>query len=146
VLECSRAMPGAESGLGPVIRVGDRMSVFDPRLAAACEESARELQKSQPGVRFQRRLMDGGACEATAFAAAGYRSLCLALPLGNYHNAGPTGVEPEFIAEGDFLDCVALLSAFAELGLDPEGAWRRSCRRAAERFGPEQARRLRESR
>lgn len=146
VVECSRAVPGAEIGRGPVVRVGDRASVFDPDLAAACVEAARGLQKRDPSFRFQRRLMDGGTCEATAFGLAGWRAVCLALPLGNYHNAGPRGVAPEFIAEGDFLGAVSLLGAFAAGGLDPAGARRRLAAWTRGRFGPAEARRLRASR
>lgn len=135
VLECSKAMPGAERGLGPVIRVGDRMRVFDPDLVAACEEAARALQRQRRDFRYQRRLMDGGVCEATAFSVAGFRSVCLAFPLGNYHNVGPKGIAPEFIAEADFLNGVEALAAFAALGLDPAGARGRQASWATARFG-----------
>ena len=140
VLECSRALPGAEQGKGPVVRVGDRASVFDPDLAAACADAAKAS-----GIPHQRRLMDGGVCEASAFGLSGYRSVCLAFPLGAYHNVGKRGVEPEFIAEGDFLGGVACLAAFASPGLDPSGARRRLAAWAWGRFGPAEARRLRET-
>ena len=145
VLECSKAMPGAEQGKGPVIRVGDKASGFDPDTVAACVETAGKLAASRPGFRVQRRLMDGGTCEASAFGLLGRRSLCIALPLGNYHNAGPRGVAPEFIESEDFLGAVDLLCAFAVLGLDPAGARKRLSRRLQDRFGPAQARRLRET-
>lgn len=118
VLECSKALPGAEQGKGPVIRVGDKARIFDPDLLAACEESARALQKKLPRFKFQRRLMDGGTCEATAFGLAGYQAVCLAFPLGNYHNVGSGGVLPENISEEDFLNGVRLLAHFASSGLD----------------------------
>ena len=146
VLECSRAMPGAEQGLGPVIRVGDRARVFDPDLAASCEEAARALQRQHPALGTQRRLMDGGVCEATAFALAGYRAVCLAFPLRNYHNVGASGVRPEFIAAGDFLGGVACLGAFAAFGLDPQGARRRLSVWARGRFGATELARLKRSR
>ena len=138
VLECSRALPGAEQGKGPVVRVGDRMTVFDPDLAAACAETAKAAD-----IPHQRRLMDGGTCEASAFGVSGYRSICLAFPLGAYHNVGKRGVEPEFIAEGDFLGGVACLAAFASPGLDPAASRRKLAAWARGRFGPAEARRLR---
>lgn len=146
VLECSKTMPGAEQGKGPVIRIGDKACVFDPDTAAACVEAAKGLQALRPGFRFQRRLMDGGTCEASAFGLFGLRSLCIALPLGNYHNAGPRGVACESIGRQDFLGAVDLLSAFASLGLEPARVRERLSRWIKERFGPAQARRLRETR
>ncbi|HVE12015.1 MAG TPA: M20/M25/M40 family metallo-hydrolase [Elusimicrobiota bacterium] len=145
VLECSKAMPGAEQGQGPVIRVGDKARVFDADLIAACEEAAREAKKADPELRVQRRLMDGGTCEASAFGLAGWRAMCLAFPLANYHNVGPAGLEPEKIMERDFLDGVALLCAFAAKGLDPAGARRRLAGWVKERFGAAEARRLKSS-
>ncbi len=146
VLECSRAMPGAEQGKGPVIRVGDRMTVFDPAVAAACEEAARAQQARRPDFRFQRRLMDGGACEATVLGLSGIPCICLAFPLGGYHNIGEKGVVPEFIDTGDFLGGVEALVAFAVIGLDPAGARKRQRKRALGAFGAEQELRLRASR
>ncbi len=146
VLECSRAMPGAAQGLGPVIRVGDRARVFDPDVAAACEEAVRALQRRQPRLRIQRRLMDGGVCEATAFGLAGYRAVCLAFPLGNYHNVAAAGIRPEFIHAADFLGGVACLGAFAALGLDPHGTRRRLAAWARGRFRAADLARLRRTR
>lgn len=146
VLECSRAMPGAEQGLGPVIRVGDRARVFDPDVAAACEEAVRALQRRHPALRVQRRLMDGGVCEASAFGLAGYRAVCLAFPLGNYHNVALGGVRPEFLSAGDFLGGVACLGAFAGFGLDPQGARRRLAAWARGRFSAADLARLQRSR
>lgn len=142
VLECSKAMPGAEMGKGPVIRVGDKARVFDADAAAALEERARELKREFPALGFQRRLMDGGTCEATAFGLSGYRSVGFAFPLGNYHNVGPRAVGAEFIAEKDFIDGIHLLSAFAARGVDPAGAHRRLRAWAGDRFGPAEMRRL----
>lgn len=135
VLECSKAMPGAEMGKGPVLRVGDRVRVFDADVLAAAEARAGELKKRDPAFAFQRRLMDGGACEATAFGLSGYRVFCLAFPLGNYHNVGKTRVAAEFISEADYLGGVRLLAAFAAGGLDPAAARRRLVGWLGGRFG-----------
>ncbi len=114
-LECSKALPDAPQGGGVIVRVGDRMSIFDPGLTAALTAAAGELASEDPTFRFQRKLMDGGACEATAFCAAGYRSSGLALPLGGYHNAsdGEPGIVPETVLAADYLAEVRLLVALA---------------------------------
>lgn len=122
ILECSKAMPGAEMGKGPVIRIGDRLRIFDGDLATACEQAAEKLAKQRPGFLYQRRLMDGGACEASLFELSGYRTLCFAFPLGNYHNIGPRGVQAEYINLRDFLNGVDCLAAFSAFGLNPTAA------------------------
>ncbi len=119
-LECSKALADAPQGGGVIVRVGDRASIFDPGLTGALTTAARRRTDRDPGFRWQRKLMDGGTCEATAFCAAGYRASGLALPLGNYHNAlddpaGP-GVGPEHVAVDDYLAGVALL---VELACEP---------------------------
>ena len=110
-LECSKALPHAPQGGGVIVRVGDRMSIFDPSLTAALEAAAAKVE----GLTFQRRLMDGGACEATAFCAAGYRASGVAAPLGGYHNAsdGEPGIVPETVMVSDYLAEVELLTSLA---------------------------------
>jgi endoglucanase len=110
-LECSKALPSAPQGGGVIVRVGDRMSIFDPSLTAALEAAAASVD----GLQSQRRLMDGGACEATAFCAAGYRASGVAVPLGGYHNAsdGEPGIVPETVTTEDYLSEVRLLTALA---------------------------------
>ncbi|MDQ3146157.1 MAG: M20/M25/M40 family metallo-hydrolase, partial [Actinomycetota bacterium] len=107
-LECSKALPDAPQGGGAIVRVGDRMSIFDPVLTEAVRRTAQSA-----GVTHQRKLMDGGVCEASAFCAAGYRASGVAVALGNYHNAADdgTGVAPEHVAVADYLAEVSLLDA-----------------------------------
>ena len=107
-LECSKALVSAPQGDGVIVRVGDRTSVFDPSLSEALRQAA-----TRAGVRFQRKLMDGGTCEATAFCAAGYRASGLAVALGNYHNAADEGfgIAPEHVVVDDWLAEVELLVA-----------------------------------
>ena len=116
-LECSKALPGAEQGDGVIVRVGDRSSIFDPALSEALRTAAQRLSDGDPSGRFryQRRLMDGGACEATAFCAAGYRASGLALPLGNYHNAADdrSGVAAEHVHVDDYAAEIELLASLA---------------------------------
>jgi putative aminopeptidase FrvX len=82
-IETSRALANAPIGGGPIVRVGDAVTVFDADLTnRICSGAVRA------GLKFQRKLMDGGACEATAFVVYGYRATGLCLALGNWHNRG----------------------------------------------------------
>ena len=130
-LECSRSFPhDSPIGAGPIVRVGDRLSVFTPELTNAISRIAAAHRKANPAFRFQRKLMPGGACEATAFAAYGLSSACVCLPLGNYHNMADVDavlagrkkprVAPEFISAADFHGLVELLGAIAR-GIDKPG-------------------------
>lgn len=114
-VESSKALPGAEIGGGPVIRVGDYLATFDRDAEAHLATAATELKSEDPEFRFQRQLMSGGVCEASAFAAYGYAVTGLAFPLGNYHNNAPDGqVAAEYIHARDYLDGVRLLAAAAK--------------------------------
>lgn len=136
-LENSRSFDDSPIGGGPIVRVGDRLSVFSPGLTAAIAKRAEEVaggaaptasQKlaAAPAWKWQRKLMAGGACEATVFCSYGYEATCLCLPLGNYHNMGdlaavqagantsPAKVAPEFISVADFDGLVDLLVACGE--------------------------------
>jgi putative aminopeptidase FrvX len=108
-LECSKALADAPQGGGVVIRVGDRATIFDPALTAALVERASGVG----GLRWQRKLMDGGVCEASAFGPAGWRTSGLAVPLANYHNNADdgSGIAPESVLVEDFLAEVRLLEA-----------------------------------
>lgn len=89
VLETSKQLlPGGEQGKGPVIRLGDWMTVYSTELLLFMDNTARELQKKNKKFGFQRRVMDGGTCEASLFAANGHKAGGIAFPLGNYHNMG----------------------------------------------------------
>ncbi len=128
VLENSRAMADSPVGGGPIVRVGDRVSVFSPALTAGAAKRAEELAARRPGWKWQRRLMPGGACEASVYCAAGYEATCLCLPLGNYHNMGgleaveaggagadaPATIAREYVSLDDFHGLVDLLVACAE--------------------------------
>ncbi len=114
-IECSSALAGAPQGDGVIVRVGDRRTVFDPGLTQALVDAATRLTGADEAFRWQRKLMDGGTCEASAFGACGYQASGLALPLGNYHNAldAGTGIAPEHVAVDDYLAGVALLVELA---------------------------------
>lgn len=85
-IETSSELPNARIGDGPILRVGDRLSVFEPGVTAFCGRVAQRLAKRRRSFRFQRKLMDGGSCESTAFCAYGYLATGVCLALGNYHN------------------------------------------------------------
>ena len=144
VLECSKWLPGvAEIGKGPVLRVGDAATVYDPdvdrwmlgvaraKLTEATKEAAEAdtasgngrngKKKSAPDFAFQRALMTGGVCEAGLYARHRTGVGALALPLGNYHNAGEKGGEPEVIGLSDCAWQLELMEALALSPFDPDG-------------------------
>ncbi len=138
-LENSRSFPDSPIHAGPIVRVGDRVSVFSPSLTAAIAKRAEELggpstvtasQKLKPedegAFRWQRKLMAGGACEASVFYAFGHEATCVCLALGNYHNMGdlaavqagsntsPPKPAREFVGLRDYDQLVELLVACGE--------------------------------
>ncbi len=132
-LENSRSFEDSPIGGGPIVRVGDRVSVFSPSLTGAVAKVAERIaggpahvtasQKLSEGPRWrwQRKLMAGGACEASVFCHFGYEATCVCLPLGNYHNmadlaavqAGENTARPrvgrEHVALRDFDGMIELL-------------------------------------
>ena len=51
---------------GPIVRVGDRMTVFSPDLTNDISTLMTTHAAEMPKFKWQRKLMAGGACEATA--------------------------------------------------------------------------------
>lgn len=117
-IETSKALSGIRLGGGPVIRLGDRTSMFNHRMVLFMDYVARELQKKDEEFVYQRRVMDGGTCEATPFQLNGYAAGGLAIPLRNYHNQGRKGIMPEGIhlrdAEGGLLLLLDMLARAGE--------------------------------
>lgn len=113
VLEASKELPGAEMGLGPVIRVGDYLSVFDARLDYGMHHLARNLARKDNAFAYQRQLMSGGSCEATLYAVHNRPVGALALPLGNYHNQGKRWPAPEFVSANDVVNMVRFCTELA---------------------------------
>ena len=97
-LETSSVKGGpVEFGKGPIIRVGDRTSIFDSGATLQLQEAAKAKE-----IPHQRALMQGGTCEATAYALYGYKTAALCVALGNYHNCGPKEkIAPEFVSVAD---------------------------------------------
>lgn len=117
-IECSRSSAEAPVGGGPIVRVGDASSVFSHELTNRVTEIAKE-----ESIPHQRKLMAGGSCEATAFAALGYEATGLCLALNNYHNMANIDLVragrrrpklvPEEISVSDFNGLVSLLLAIS---------------------------------
>ena len=119
-IETSSALANAAIGDGPILRVGDRLSVFDPAVTAFCERVAKDLAKKRKTFKYQRKLMDGGACESTAYLAYGYPATGICLALGNYHNMSPKRTKPaqEYIGLNDWK---LMVDWFEALALDKRG-------------------------
>ncbi|OOZ39670.1 hypothetical protein BOW53_10675 [Solemya pervernicosa gill symbiont] len=127
-LEASRTLPGAEIGKGPVVRLGDRRTVFSSSELKVLSDLAEKLLPK----RHQRKLMDGGACEASATTAWGIPTVGMSIPLGNYHNQGfeggddckhPEGPAPEFVDILDIEGLVTLCAGLMKRGLPWQKAW-----------------------
>lgn len=136
-LETSRTLPNAVVGKGPVVRLGDRRTVFDPGALNVLTHVAQRLLPA----RHQRRIMDGGTCEATAATVYGLTAIGLSVPLGNYHNQGfeggpdcrgTNGPAPEFVHLDDVDGLATLCRGLLQPGLPwsrPWNAERRSFRK-----------------
>lgn len=112
-LEMSSARPHTPQGKGPILRVGDRITIYDDAVSWSLEQSAKRLAKRDKNFRYQRALMDGGACEATVYARGGFRAGALCLPLKNYHNHARNGrTGPEYVAREDAENLVRWMLAY----------------------------------
>ncbi len=127
-LETSRTLPGAEIGKGPVVRLGDKYTVFSAGATRVFTELA---IKSLPDA-HQRRVMDGGTCEGTAATVYGFDTVAISVPLGNYHNqsfeggpdsVGPLGPAPEFVHLQDVKGLLALCRDLLSPGLPWATPW-----------------------
>ena len=108
-IETSNYVGRARMGGGPVIRVGDRATVFDPEISLLIKTLAIDLKKKNKNFVFQVKLLDGGACEATPFNVFGYKASGIAVPLGGYHNEQENGRPgPEFIDLNDMRNLILL--------------------------------------
>ena len=113
-LETSRELPPAKMGEGVIIRVGDKTSIFDPQSTRFLADVCSELRHQNGAFRFQRALMFGGTCEATAFQEFGFQTAAVCVALGNYHNCGARDkIAAEYIDLNDACSMVELLAATA---------------------------------
>jgi endoglucanase len=117
-LEASKALPEAEMGRGPVLRIGDAWCLFDAEFSSLLWTFAKELaastEKSENPFRFQRRLMSGGVCEGTPLTIFGFQVAAISVPLLNYHNQGEDGPAQEMISLFDVEGARALCFSLAE--------------------------------
>jgi endoglucanase len=113
-LEMSSARPHTPQGNGPILRVGDRITIYDDAVSWSLEECAKRVARRDKSFRYQRALMDGGACEATVYARGGFRAGALCLPLKNYHNHARNGrTGAEYVARADAENLVKWMTAYA---------------------------------
>ena len=124
-LENSKSFAESPLGGGPIVRVGDATSTFDPALTFAVGQVAKRLADHDDGggaFKWQRKLMPGGTCEASAYQALGHTATCVCLPLGNYHNMNDdTGrIDHEVIHLDDFHGFVHLLIALGHTLDNPD--------------------------
>ncbi|MFH0982221.1 MAG: M20/M25/M40 family metallo-hydrolase [Planctomycetota bacterium] len=115
-VEMSPELPSARIGDGPVLRVGDRSSVFTPALTAFCRSVADALAKRDKSFTYQRKLMDGGTCESSAYCELGYPATGICLPLGHYHNMDlkRQRIAAEYVSTRDFENLVKWFAALVE--------------------------------
>jgi endoglucanase len=102
-LETSQARGFARVEGGPIVRVGDRLSIFDSKTTHWLETAFRDLKKKHPATIHQRLLMGGGTCEASVFHRSAMPTGALCVALNNYHNMGPgTAIRSESISLRDW--------------------------------------------
>jgi endoglucanase len=111
-LETSRELPGVKMGQGVILRVGDRTSIFDSEATRFLSEVTKGIGSKNKRFQFQRALMSGGSCEATAYQEFGLQTAAVCVALGNYHNcAARNKIETEYVSVADALSMVELLAA-----------------------------------
>src|SRR5690606_37249055 len=104
----------AEQGGGPIIRVGDLQHGISSGMTLWMTRLAREIAEQDETFKYQRKLMDGGTTEATAYDLLGYETGAACIALGKHHNAGPKGrVRAETVDLGDLEGLVRLFERMA---------------------------------
>ncbi len=114
-METSSERPFAKIGDGPILRVGDKASTFTHAVTAHCHVVAKDLAAKEKSFKFQRKLMDGGTCESSAYCTLGYEATGLCVALGNYHNvdAKRKKLGPEYVDLNDLSGVVQWFVALA---------------------------------
>jgi endoglucanase len=129
-LETSRTLPGAIVGKGPIVRLGDRASIFSQNHL----EVLNQIAQKKLSKKYQRRVMDGGTCEATVAVAHQIPAIGISIPLGNYHNQGfeggpdckkTEGPAPEFVSLSDIKGMLKLCEGLLEEDLPWEDPWKK---------------------
>ena len=135
-IECSAEQPYARQGAGVIVRVGDRTSVFHSGLTYFLSQQAATLAEEDETFRYQRALMPGGSCEATAYDVYGFAAAAVCVPLGNYHNmnAATGKLGAEYIDVNDWRNMVKLFVRLARFGHEYEPGHKLLKARLEERF------------
>lgn len=114
-LETSRELPPAVMRRGVILRVGDRTSIFDSDAMRFLAEVAGDLRRRDKSFQFQRALMYGGTCEATAYQEFGFQTAAVCVALGNYHNCAPNDkIAAEYVSLADASSMAQLLVVAAK--------------------------------
>jgi len=115
-IETSSAEGGrAEQGEGAIIRVGDKQHIFSPKMSMWMTSVANHLKLKHDNFLYQRKLMDAGGTEATAFDLLGYETGAACIALGNWHNAGEKGkIEAETVHIDDVQNLILLCEELAK--------------------------------
>jgi len=116
-VEISSERQGIMVGDGAVIRTGDRSTTFDGPVCDMLHSLAYAQQ-----INARRALMDGGTCEATAFARQGLRAGGICAPVRHYHNMQQADgtLVPEIVSAGDLEALVQLIEGLAKSFIFPE--------------------------
>jgi len=122
-VEASRALPGAETGRGIVVRAGDFHNTFSNEAERYLRVARERL--AERGIPTQRALLVGGTCEASSFVRLGWTATGIALPNENYHNAARDGgFAPEVVRLTDLLSGISLgIEASLAAGEDADESW-----------------------
>jgi putative aminopeptidase FrvX len=104
-------------GEGAVIRTGDRSTTFDGPVCDMLYSLAYSRK-----IKARRALMDGGTCEATAFAREGFRSGGVCAPVRHYHNMQQAEgrLVPEMVAASDLEALVQLIEGLSNAFISTE--------------------------
>ena len=135
-IECSAMQSYAPQGAGPIIRVGDRTSIFNSSLTYFLTQQAEALAKADSSFKYQRALMPGGTCEATVYDAYGYHTASICIALGNYHNMNreEKTIGPEYIHATDWKQMVQLFVQLARTAHEYEPGLKHLRQRIEKRF------------
>ncbi len=120
-VETSSVLPGVVMGGGPILRVGDKSSIFTPELTVWCRLVADDLAGRDRKFAYQRKLMDGGSCESSAYCQLGYDATGICIALGNYHNCNRAvgKLAPEYVNLDDVANLIKWFTALATTAIIP---------------------------
>ncbi|MBG92906.1 MAG: hypothetical protein CL792_02895 [Chloroflexi bacterium] len=114
-IETSSSEDGrAKQGHGAIIRVGDKQHIFSPKMSMWMTSMADRLKNENNHFLYQRKLMDAGSTEATAFDLLGFETGAVCIALGNWHNAGKGKIEAETVHIDDVQNLILLCEELAK--------------------------------